>query len=283
MNPKLILSILASLLLVGCANLGHVADNDAEGQGDQYDLYLLIGQSNMAGRGVVGQTDQTPHEHVFMLGKAGIWLAATDPVHFDKPEVVGVGPGLSFGKTIACYDQTRKIGLIPAAVGGSSIASWKQGGFHKQTGSHPYDDAISRARIAMKNGTLKGILWHQGEADSNAEKLPVYKSTLTKMAASFRRDLGSPDVPFIVGGLGDFFEQRHPQSAEITAILRDAPGFISNTGFVSARGLSHKGDGVHFSAQSARDLGGRYARKLLEMREDRPNQKLSIRHCDNLK
>ena len=185
MNPKLILSILVSLLLVGCANLGHVADNDAEGQGDQYDLYLLIGQSNMAGRGVVEQIDRTPHERVFMFGKAGTWLAATDPIHFDKPEVVGVGPGFSFGKAVACYDQTRKIGLIPAAVGGSSITSWKQGGFHEQTGSHPYDDAISRAQIAMKHGTLKGILWHQGEADSNAEKLPKYQDRSCRNGRQF--------------------------------------------------------------------------------------------------
>ena len=69
------------------------------------------------------------------------------------------------------------------------------------------------------------------------------------MAASFRRDLGRPDVPFIVGGLGDFFEQGRPEAASITAILKDAPNFIPNTGFVSAKGLSHKGDGVHFSAQ----------------------------------
>ena len=231
----------------------------------QYDLYLLIGQSNMAGRGVVDDLGVSD-KNISMLTQDGLWVPAADPLHFDKPDYVGVGPGLSFAKAMAAQDKTRRIGLIPAAVGGSAIAAWAPGGYHEDTKTHPYDAAIARTRLALKDGTLKGILWHQGESDSHAEKAPLYQGALITLVENLRHDLGAPDVPFIVGGLGDFRTDNKPGALAITAILKDAPFYIPDTGFVSASGLSHGGDGVHFDTASARELGARYASKLTEMR-----------------
>ena len=233
----------------------------------QYDLFLLIGQSNMAGRGVVSDIPQTPDDHVLMLTKDGAWTAAVDPMHFDKPAIVGVGPGLSFGKALAASDDRLVIGLIPAAVGGSSIATWTAGGFHRSTSTHPYGDAIARAKIAMENGTLKGILWHQGESDAKPEKVDLYQAALVQLVANLRRDLDAPNVPFIVGGLGPYLAEGSPETVVLTKTLEDAARVIPNAGFVSANGLTHNGDGVHFSAGSARELGHRYAQKYLEMSE----------------
>ena len=166
----------------------------------------------MAGRGALDTLGpEMPHERVLMLGKEGNWVPAIDPLHFDKPKYVGVGPGLSFGKAVAARDQGRMIGLIPAAVGGSEIAAWTPGALHKQTNTHPYDDAIVRARAAMKNGKLKGILWHQGESDAHGEKIFTYQGALSGLVENLRRDLGAPDVPFIVGGLGEFLNQKTSQ------------------------------------------------------------------------
>ncbi len=233
----------------------------------QYDLYLLIGQSNMAGRGALGGLEpEMPDARVFMFTKDGTWVPARDPMHFDKPAYVGVGPGLSFGKSIAAQDKNRTVGLIPAAVGGSAIAAWSAGSYHAQTKSYPYDEAIRRTRAAMKNGTLKGILWHQGESDAHADKVPLYQDALTALAENLRRDLGAPDIPFIVGGLGGFLTEKQPEAAGITAILKAAPFYIPSTGFVSANDLTHEGDGVHFDARSARELGKRYAAKYTQMR-----------------
>ena len=67
---------------------------------DKFHLFLLVGQSNMAGRGVVEAQDQTPHPRVLMLSKEGRWVPAVDPLHFDKPSV-GVGIGKTFGQLIA--------------------------------------------------------------------------------------------------------------------------------------------------------------------------------------
>src|SRR5699024_7187519 len=137
------------------------------------------------------------------LSKNGKWVPATEPIHYDKP-VAGVGPGRSFGKVIKSRDTTIKVGLIPCAVGGSSITVWKPGGYHQQTQTHPYDDCIARAQKARKDGTLKAILWHQGASDSNPDQAPPYKKRLYKFVKDFRNDLGTPNLPFIAGELGQF-------------------------------------------------------------------------------
>ncbi len=92
----------------------------------QYHLYLLIGQSNMAGRGELDEESRQAHPRVFMLNREGVWVPATDPVHFDK-SIAGVGPALSFGKAMAMASPRAKIGLVPGAVGGTSITLWAPG------------------------------------------------------------------------------------------------------------------------------------------------------------
>ena len=82
------------------------------------DLYLLIGQSNMAGRGVVEEQDRIATPGVFALTKADAWVPAIDPLHWDKPAIAGVGLGRSFARAVK---GSADVGLIPAAFGGSSL------------------------------------------------------------------------------------------------------------------------------------------------------------------
>jgi hypothetical protein len=93
---------------------------------ERFHLYLLAGQSNMAGRGSVRAGDKVPHQRVLMLSKDLKWLPASDPIHFDKP-IAGVGPGLTFGRSIAESQPDITVGLIPCAVGGSPIETWIPG------------------------------------------------------------------------------------------------------------------------------------------------------------
>lgn len=263
---KFALSFFAILGLTACVSVGPETMPVETGQADHYDLYLLIGQSNMAGRGRVEGVDTTPHVCVDMLNKSNDWVPAVEPIHFDKPERIGTGPGLAFGKAIADQDTARRIGLIPSAVGGSVIASWTPGGFHKQTGVYPYDEAVARARAAMKDGKLKAILWHQGEYDSKPAEVLLYRDALVSLAFNLRRDLEAQNVPFLVGGLGDFLEPKRPDSVKINAILSDVSNFISNSYFISAEGLIDKGDKLHFNSLSYRILGQRFARALRKSR-----------------
>jgi len=239
-------------------------------QSSQTKLYLLVGQSNMAGRGRVGPIDKTSHPQVYSLAKDGHWVSAMEPIHFDKPKRVGVSPGLAFGKVIAADDPQSIIGLIPSAVGGSVIASWRRRGYHSQTKVYPYDDAIRRAKIAIaKGGKLEAILWHQGEHDSRRDKAGAYESELTRLVSDFRRDLNAPNVPFIVGGLGDFLIKRNSDTDLVQLALSTVSQRVTCTAFVSASGLVDKGDELHFDAASAREFGRRYARKLMKIRKQK--------------
>jgi Carbohydrate esterase, sialic acid-specific acetylesterase len=222
-------------------------------------LFLLIGQSNMAGRGVPEATDQQPHARIWMLTKEQTWVPARDPLHFDKPAVVGVGPGLAFAQKLTNTYPGLNIGLIPCAVGGSGIDVWEPGAYYAPTKSHPYDDAIQRARKALENGQLAGILWHQGESDSQPEKAAVYTQKLTALIKRLRVDLGADTVPFLVGTLGDFYVLKHPAASQINAILTKLPATVPSVYVVSATGLTHKGDTTHFDTSSARTLGRRFA------------------------
>ncbi len=230
-----------------------------------HDLYLLIGQSNMAGRGRIEMVDQIIHPQVFMLNKDSVWVAAKEPLHFDKPDYVGTGPGFSFGKAMAEFAPEASIGLIPSAVGGSPISVWQPGAYYAATKTYPYDDAIERAKRAMKDGKLKAILWHQGESDANPKKSPHYHDALSQLVTNLRRDLAAPEVPFIVGGLGEFHQKKTGDVEKISAILEQATDVITHTRFVSASGLTDKGDKIHFDAKSARELGQRYAAALRSM------------------
>jgi len=256
------LTVLLTLLCTGIV-LGGAADESP------LHLYLLIGQSNMAGRGKVAKDDKTPHPRVLKLDKADAWVLAIDPLHFDKA-FAGVGPGLAFGKAMAEADPTARVGLIPCAAGGSPITVWRAGEFWGQTQSKLYDEAIRRTKLAQKSGVLKGILWHQGESDAKPGAAGQYAERLTDLVARLRRELGAPDVPFIVGGLGDFALVRdgkeRPHALAVQRALMIAPKRISRCGFADARGLGHKGDGGHFSAPSARELGKRYAKALLSLK-----------------
>ncbi|GAB2558867.1 sialate O-acetylesterase [Spirosoma areae] len=231
----------------------------------KFHLYLLAGQSNMAGRGTVETVDKTPHSRVWVLNRDNQWVPATEPLHFDKPDVVGVGPGLAFGKLMAARDTTVFIGLIPAAAGGSAIDAWQPGGYHDQTKSHPYDEAISRAKLAQQTGTLHGILWHQGESDSKPELVATYEQKLTQLIGRFRQELTSPAVPVVVGTLGDFYVAKTPSAVQINAILRNLPKRDPRVACVDASGLTDKGDKTHFNAPSARELGRRYAEAITKM------------------
>jgi hypothetical protein len=232
---------------------------------EKFHLFLLAGQSNMAGRGAVENEDKTAHPRVWMLNKEGTWVPAVDPMHFDKP-AAGVGLGKTFGAQIAEANLDIVIGLIPCAVGGSPIEAWKPGVFYPPTKSHPWDDAVARTKTAMQAGTLKGILWHQGESDANDKQAPLYGAALLDLVARMRAEFAAPDVPFIAGQLGKFEDVPWNSATQsIDQTLRSLPDKAPRTAFVSAEGLRHKGDKVHFDSASLREFGKRYAEAYLRL------------------
>jgi hypothetical protein len=256
------LNRLASLLILAgsLSSCAPAASPDADPviSGEMH-IFLLAGQSNMAGRGEVEAQDRTPHPRIWMLDRNLDWVPAADPIHFDKP-IAGVGPGLTFARALVERDQELVIGLVPAAVGGSPISAWEPGAWYQETNSRPWDDALERVRFAMPSGELKAILWHQGESDSNGESAPLYQERLRRLVQRFRDELDDPDLPFLIGGLGCFPERPWNQwRATVDSAHRALPNVLPRAAFISADGLAHKGDTVHFNSEAARELGRRYA------------------------
>ena len=232
---------------------------------DKFHLFLLVGQSNMAGRGTVEAQDKEINPRVLMLNKEGKWVPAVDPMHFDKP-AAGVGLGKTFGEIIAKANPGVTIGLIPCAVGGSPIDTWKPGVFYPATKSHPWDDMVKRVDLALPTGTLKGILWHQGESDSQPGLAETYEAKLQDLVKRLRALVKAPKVPFIVGQMGMFEGVAWtPEKVLVDKAHRDLPKEMPHTAFVTAEGLTHKGDEVHFDSAAYRELGKRYAAAFLKM------------------
>lgn len=120
----------------------------------------------------------------------------------------------------------------------------------------------------MQRGELKGILWHQGESDNTVEKASEYLEKLKTLVQNLRRDLKAPNLPFIAGEIGYFNKEDH-----INEVLNQAKEEIPFFEVVSAKDLTDRDDQLHFDTPSARELGERFARKMIkiqDLKEKRP-------------
>lgn len=233
-----------------------------------FHLFLLAGQSNMAGRGKVDEEGRRAHPRIFSLNKGNRWQAAVDPLRWDKP-AAGAGIGKPFAEMIAEKHPGISVGLIPAACGGSPISTWEPGKFWEQTKSNPYDDAIARAKWAMQDGTLKAILWHQGESDATAKEAHEYEGRLTALIARLRAELNAPSLPFIIGQLGRFPAKPWDQHREmVDAAQRAVAGKVANVRFVPLEAPASVGDNLHLDTASLRTFAEGYAEAYLQMTAD---------------
>lgn len=118
---------------------------------------LMIGQSNMAGRGFINEVPMICNERILMLRNAG-WQMMAEPINYDRPNA-GIGLAGSFAAMWCMEHEGEQIGLIPCAEGGSSLDDWA-------VDKNLFKNAVIQAGFAMQDSELIGILWHQGESDS---------------------------------------------------------------------------------------------------------------------
>ncbi|MBC8100987.1 MAG: sialate O-acetylesterase [Cytophagales bacterium] len=218
-------------------------------------LFLLIGQSNMAGRGTVEPRDRVTNPRIVMLTRELQWTPANDPVHFDKPEIAGVGLCSEFARVLIKTDPRITVGLIPCAFGGTRLDEWKPG-------DKLYTNAVFRTRKAMESGALAGILWHQGESDAGSAKAATYPERLAAMISLLRRDLGAKTVPLVLGELC----RANPVYASFNAAFSDVVRRVPHSALVTSEDLRDKGDKTHFDAESLRVFGRRYAAVFLRLK-----------------
>jgi hypothetical protein len=261
----LILILLLSLFSVAEGVAKRVENSSRKGKGG-YDIYLLIGQSNMAGRGKLLQQDT-------LSTIKGVWLLNDK----DKPEPARnplnkyssirksyksqrMSPGYGFAAKVQAKTG-RELLLVHNARGGTCISWW----LPESDYSSPnyYKEAVRRTKRAMKYGTLKGILWHQGCGDSGRNNLPYYMERLQILVQSLRKDLKSPNVPFVAGELAYW----RKSSKGFNEMIRTISEYIPNAYWVSAEGCEMLRDekDPHFSREGQLLLGERYADKILSV------------------
>lgn len=242
---------------------------------ENFHVFVLMGQSNMAGFATLIDGDTIAQKDMFNLlgqkkSKWGTkfnaeteeikWVQAKHPLHaVHNSDRFGLA--IEFGREYLKNHPGVKIGFIPCAWGGAPIEELDKG-------TAIYKNALERIEYAKKRGTIKGVLWHQGESDTvNKELANSYETKLHQLIKDLRTDIKIQNLPFIVGDLANFYGiDRTPEHTQgiitVRKTLRSLPYKISNTGFVESIGLRWEGDGyVHFDRNAYIELGKRYEKE----------------------
>jgi len=229
--------------------------------------FLMLGQSNMAGRGNMGDVEPIENDLCYML-RMGLWQKMSEPVNVDAPVTgeeyfSGISLAASFADELA-KATGKKIGLIPCAVGGTKISEW-------MPGEILYDNTLMTAKIAMRTSKIKGILWHQGESDCNKdEDIALYKEKFLEIISHLKKELSLENVPMIIGELStDITEVWNTgiRPAKLNEILRERSQELPLCRIVSSNGLTLKNDGIHFDSISCREFGKRYFKEYMKLFE----------------
>ena len=235
---------------------------------------LMIGQSNMAGRGFINEVPMICNERILMLRNAG-WQMMAEPINYDRPNA-GIGLAGSFAAMWCMEHEGEQIGLIPCAEGGSSLDDWA-------VDKNLFKNAVIQAGFAMQDSELIGILWHQGESDSYGGGYQTYYKKLQVIIESLRKELNAFEVPLIIGGLGDFLGKNGfgLNCTEYELVNEQLLKFAreqENSCFVTAEGLTPNPDGIHMDAVSQRRFGVRYYEAFVK-REPIENEMELLERC----
>ncbi len=252
LNRIITFLFLCSPLLSGCVNTTVTTNQTSL----PTDIYLLIGQSNMAGRAQISPDSMGLMKNVYLLNVEDTWEPAKNPLNRYSTvrkhiSMQRLGPGYSFAEAMQIASPDTAIGLVVNAKGGSSITEWGNG-------SYFYQEAVRRTNRAIAlGGELKGVLWHQGETDAEESE---YLDKLIELVGRLREDFSNPDLIFIAGQIND--------TPLVNAQIAQLPKRVRNTGFVSSEGLVAV-DRWHFDAQSMKIMGQRYSEEMRRLQSSK--------------
>uniref|UniRef100_A0A0E0DBL2 Sialate O-acetylesterase domain-containing protein n=1 Tax=Oryza meridionalis TaxID=40149 RepID=A0A0E0DBL2_9ORYZ len=219
-------------------------------------IFVLSGQSNMAGRGGVHHRrwdgvvppECAPCPSVLRLTAALDWVEAREPLHadIDTAKTCGVGPGMAFARAVLprLDPPGSGVGLVPCAVGGTAIREWARG-------ERLYDQMVRRARAAAECGEIEAVLWYQGESDAESDAATAaYAGNLETLIANVREDLGMPHLPFIQVALASG-NKKNIEKVRKAQLGINLPNVVT----VDAFGLSLNEDHLHLTTESQVKLG----------------------------
>lgn len=274
MKIKLGFILLAGLLFSNC---------NVFSQDPNFQIYLCIGQSNMEGAARAEHQDSTVNPRFQVMAavncdnlgrKMGNWYPAVPPLCRCK---TNLGPTDYFGRTmVANLPEKVKVGVIVVAIGGCKIELFDKDnypsyietapvwmkGMIKEYDGNPYGRLVEMAKLAQKDGVIKGILLHQGESNSNDS---VWTRKVKGVYNNLMKDLNldPKNVPLLAGETVNADQQG--VCAGMNSIIATLPQTLSNSYVISSAGCADGPDNLHFSAAGYRELGKRYAEKMLSL------------------
>lgn len=233
---------------------------------NKFYIFILAGQSNMAGRGIIEAEDTVSSPLVLTLNKNNQWVEAKEPLHYYEPGRTGLDCGLSFGKELSKkYGKEITIGLVPCAIGGSSIEQWL--GDSTYRGVALYSNFLQKAKAASQDGIIKGLLWHQGESNTGTKSHIDYKKKLESFFTKLRSDLQQPEMPIYLGPLGLYLTHySFPYRDAINKDIKQLAQTENKIYLVKTSDFTHLKDTIHFDSRSQRLMGKRFAKAVYKNR-----------------
>ena len=252
-------------------------------QDPHFHIFLCIGQSNMEGAARAEQQDSTVNSRFQVMAAVncessgrtmGKWYPATPPLCRCK---TNLGPADYFGRTMVTnFPESIRVGVIVVAIGGckielfdkanfqtyvSTAPGWMKGIISEYDGN-PYDRLVQMAKLAQRDGVIKGILLHQGESNSNdslwTRKVKgVYDNLMMDL------NLDPQNVPLLAGETVN--ADQNGICAGMNRIIATLPETLPNSFVISSAGCTDGPDNLHFNAAGYRELGKRYAEKMLSL------------------
>ena len=268
------ISLLITLLLLTA---------NAFSQDKNFYIFLCFGQSNMEGNARPESQDSIVDSRFQVMEavncpdrgrEQGKWYTAVPPLCRCR---TGLTPADYFGRTLVeNLPKNVRVGVINVAVGGckielfdkdhyqsyvSTAPQWMLGMIREYDGN-PYQRLVDVAKLAQKDGVIKGILLHQGESNTGDSTWPakvklVYDNLLHDL------DLKANSVPLLAGETVN--ADQGGACASMNKIIATLPQTIPNSYVISSAGCPQKGDNLHFTAAGYRELGKRYADKMLSL------------------
>jgi hypothetical protein len=253
-------------------------------QDPNFYIFLSFGQSNMEGYAKIEAQDTVNVDPRFKVLEAvdcpaigrekGKWYTAVPPLCRCR---TGLTPVDYFGRTLlANLPANVKIGVINVSVGGCKIELFDKSNYQTYTASapnwmlgmlkeydgNPYGRLVEMAKLAQKDGVIKGILLHQGESNTGDTTWPakvsmVYKNLLSDL------QLNAQNVPLLAGEV--VHAEQGGVCAGMNAIINQLPAVIPTAHVISSKGCTDSPDNLHFNAEGYREFGKRYAETMLAL------------------
>ena len=243
-------------------------------------VFLLAGQSNMAGHG-----RYLPDSLRTLPPRIGLYCQTNQrtPVQrFQYEATTSFGPEVMLAEKLATAFPQDSILLLKCAKSGASLYN----AFHPQ-GSSPERAAVVNSDSAFNDWyaeliqlahshsdsvicSMEACFWMQGERDSRyGRAADAYDENLQQFIHALRNDLEAPHLAFISGRVNPPANGRYPHRNQVRRAIESMPARVEHTAWVDCDDLTLHADQLHFNSVGQLELGRRFARTFLELKEGR--------------